>query len=142
MIRMVINKNKNMQEVEKEITEEEKEKAMTELTSVKNHFRTERIDKSFQDYKDHFHDERNPHQYERRTVIDRTSLDRNEVPFKKMLGTGGFLPVLVRECEARGIMLTTAEKKKVSIVKGKLMNDEGNKKSFKPKLPFDEFKWW
>ena len=94
-------------------------------------------------YKDNF--ERTdlaPHKYERRTTIDQTYLLQNRVPFKKMTAVGGFKKIMLEEAIERNITLSADEQKKHSVVKKKLKEHEDNCESFKPKLPYERFKWY
>ena len=59
-----------------------------------------------------------------------------------MTKTGGFFKVLCEEADARNIVMTNDERKKVTVVKEKIKQHEGNDVSFKPCLPFERFAWY
>ena len=82
------------------------------------------------------------HRFEQRKEVDRTHLLQGRVPFRKMTATGGFAKLMLEEADARKIKFTPDERKKISIVKKKIMQHEGNTKSFKPVLEYSRFKWY
>ena len=55
---------------------------------------------------------------------------------------GGFKQLIYDECRERNIEITDEMRADYRKVIRALKNNEGNDKNFRPKLPFDRFKYW
>ena len=111
------------------------------LTAKANRFSTQINNSFLAIYDTHHNDVRPPIQIEIREGVTRTALISNRVLFKKML-KDPFRPHIISELEARGITPTEEELGNFNKLLTRLKVAEGNKQSFEPKTPFENFKWW
>ena len=91
-------------------------------------------------YRDHYLRTDIEHHYEKRTMMDQTTLVQGRVPFKKINAVARFATLMLEEADVRKIVLDDNDRKKHSIVIRKLKEHEKDKYSFKPHLPLGHFK--
>ena len=81
------------------------------------------------------------HRLEQREGVTHTALISKRVLFKKMK-KDPFRPHIISELAARGITPSQGEMRDYQKLLKRLKDDEGDSKSFCPRTPFENFKWW
>ena len=143
LIDYTLNSSKQILDARNSLTQDQQNAVKEGLTQNEKQWSKARNDDMIKLYQENFgRTDLPPHQLEAQTDLDTTDLVAGRVPFKKMTKTGGFFKVLCEEADARNIVMTNDERKKVTVVKEKIKQHEGNDVSFKPCLPFERFAWY
>ena len=143
LIDYTINRSKKVQEAQSCLTQDQQDEIAEGLTQNDSQWSKERHDNMVSLYQENFGRTDLPlHQLEQQKELDTTDLVVSRVPFKKMTKVNGFSKLLCEEADAREIVMTHDERNKISVVKEKIKQHEGNEVSFKPCLPFERFAWY
>ena len=140
MISYVLNEHDKIEA--KKVSSEKRTEAKERIMSNDQTYKKVRTNKTVQSFVDNRSKVCDPHRYEARTGVDHTDLICGRVPFSAMTKKRGFDKVVLEEIAARNITLTDDEKKNYTKTIKRLKTHEGNNKSFKPVLPFEQFRWY
>ena len=124
-------------------TDIDQQRITKRVLTAKEHQFSYKTDATFLSlYEAHHNVPRNSsHNLETRQGVTRTALIDNRVLFKKML-KNPYRPFIIAKLEARGIHPTAEELGNYNKLLGCLKVSEGNKQSFAPVTPYENFKWW
>ena len=121
---------------------QQQEHVKKQLTHKELQFTAKRQKETVDNFISNFDRQVDLHALKRRTGVEQTPLINKTVPYSAMTVKGGFKQLIYDECRERNIEITDEMRADYRKVIRALKNNEGDHKNFRPKLPFDRFKYW